>query len=446
MSEERGEGTGRRIAKNTGLMFGGKGGGAVLNVLVLIVVGRALPPETVGALFLIHAFMMLVSELGSFKSWQALIKFGVRHLSANDAESLHKLLRFSMGLDAITALIAFLAAETFLWFGYSLIGLDESHRPIAMAYCTAILLRQVSAATGALRLIDRFDLLALHAVVMPAVRLAGSLIVAFMGGGLMHFVIVWFLSSILDHVVLWTFALTRFAKAGLLKGLFSKPPTLRSPEPGLWSFSWTANIDSSIAVAKQELPVLLAGGVLGPAYAAVFKVAVQIASVLVKGTQQLDEVIYPELAHLVNDGKARQIWPLVIRAAAVLVAIALAVGGIVAVLGPDVLSWALKTDYRPSAGLAMLLLLAGAISAAYAPLLPTLYAAGRPDLALLARASGVITLVVLFIIFARTLGEIGPGFAFIIGDVIALTLAIILTQQVLRREIGKGDAQPDKEP
>ncbi|MEL7480750.1 MAG: lipopolysaccharide biosynthesis protein [Pseudomonadota bacterium] len=435
MARDSGASTGRRIVKNTGLMFGGKGTGAVLNVLVLVVVGRALSPELVGALFLIHATMLLIAELGSFKSWQALIKFGVKHLSTGDHAGLHKLLRFSMGLDALMALIAFLVAETFLWFGYELIGLDISQRSVAMAYCTVILLRQKSASTGVLRLLDRFDLLAGHAVVMPAARLIGSLIVAQSGGGLIQFVAVWYAAALLDYIVLWAFALRELNRSGQLSGLFSRPPTLSSPEPGLWSFSWTANIDSSIAVAKQELPVLLAGGVLGPAYAAIFKVAVQIASVLVKGTQQLDEVIYPELAQLVNDGKARQIWPLIIRAGMILVAIALAVGAIVAALGPDVLSWALKTDYRLSAGLAMLLLLAGAISAAYAPLLPTLYAAGRPDQAMLARGAGVAILLVLFVVLANTLGPNGPGYAFIIGDLVALILAAWLTQRALNRHI-----------
>ncbi|MEO1474111.1 MAG: hypothetical protein AAFS03_09270, partial [Pseudomonadota bacterium] len=182
-------------------------------------------------------------------------------------------------------------------------------------------------------------------------------------------------------------------------------------------------------------------GVLGPAYAAIFKVAVQIASVLVRGTQQLDEVIYPELARMIHGGEAKRVWPLVIRAGAILVAIAVAVGAVVAALGPDVLSWALQTDYRPSAPLAMLLLFAGAISGAYAPLLPTLYAAGRPDQALLARGAGVVVLLILFVVLAKTIGSLGPGFAFIIGDTIALVFAATLTQRALTRVVASGEDQ-----
>lgn len=435
MAPKAPETSGKRIAKNTGLMFGGKGGGAIFNVLVLVVVGRALPTEVFGALLLIHATMLTAAELGGFKSWQVLIRFGVPHFEKRDTEALHGLLRFSIGLDLVSAIVAFLAAELFLWYGAELIGLRAEYRPLAMAYCCIILLRQRSASIGVLRLIDRFDLLAFHAVVMPLARLVGSLVAVFMGGGFVAFVAVWFVAGLLDYIVLWFFAGRELHRANLLGGLFSKPPTLRAPEPGLWRFSWMANIDSSIAVAKQELPVLLAGGVLGAAYAAIFKVAVQIASVLVKGTQQLDEVIYPELAQMIHRGEANKIWPLVIRAAAILVSVALFIGGIVAVLGPDVLSWALQTDYRPSAVLALLLLLAGAVSAAYSPLLPTLYAAGEPEQAAIARAAGVGVLLVLFVVLARQYGALGPGFAFIIGDMVALIFAVVLTRRALDRQV-----------
>lgn len=435
MTDTPGSNAGRRIAKNTGLMFGGKGTGAVLNVLVLVVVGRNLPTAVFGSLLIIHATMLAFAELGTFKSWQALIKFGVPHLKSDDTPALHRLVRFSLGLDISSAAVAFLAAETFLYFGHHLIGLDEAYRDLAMAYCTLILARQRFTAIGTLRLLDKFDLLALHATVMPAARLVGSCIAAATGGGLEAFVMVWAVAALFDYVVLWYFAGRELHRAKRLMGLFSKPPTLRAPESGLWRFSWTANIDSTIAVAKQELPLLLAGGVLGAAYAAVFKVAIQIASVLVKGTQQLDEVIYPELAHMINDGQAHRIWPLILRAAGLLVAIALGVGLLVAILGPDVLSWALQTDYRLSAPLATLLLFAGAISAAYAPLLPTLYAAGRPEQALLARAAGVSTLLVLFVVLAHIVGELGPGIAFIVGDIVALLFAAVLTQRALRRVV-----------
>ena len=436
------ETAGKRIAKNTGLMFGGKGGGAVFNLLVLVVIGRALGLEVAGSLFLIHATMTTAAELGGFKSWQALIKFGVPHRQKDDVGALHKLLRFSVGLDLVSALVAFLAAEIFLYFGSGLIGLEPQYRVIAMGYCTVILLRQKSASIGVLRLIDRFDLLAFHAVVMPFARLVGSIVAWRLGGGLAAFVTVWFVAALADYIVLWIFAIRELHREGLWKGLFSRPPTLRAPEAGLWRFSWTANIDSSIAVAKQGLPVLLAGGVLGAAYAAVFKVAVQIASVLVKGTQQLDEVIYPELAQMIDKGEANKIWPLIIRSGSILVGIALGVGAIVGLLGPDVLSIVLQKDYGPSAPLATLLLIAGAISAAYAPLLPTLYAAGRPAQAAIARATGVGVLLVLFIVLALSMGPMGPGWAFIIGDSVALIMAFGLTQRALARQIAIDKTNP----
>lgn len=429
--------TGKRIAKNTGLMFIGKGGGAIFNVLVVWAVTNAIETTAVGMLFLIHSTMLLIGEVGAFKSWQALIKYGVPHYNKNNVEGLHRLIRFSIGVDLLMAIVACGVAEVFVWFGAELIGLSADLRFLAMAYCLSILMRQRSASIGVLRLVDRFDLLAMHSVVLPFVRFIGAVIVWLTGGGIGEFVLVWFVAGVFEHFILWALALRVLHTRGLLKGLFSKLPRLNQPEAGLWRFSLTAHIDASMVVAKQELPVLLAGGVLGAAFAAVFKIAIQIASVLVRGTQQLDEVIYPELAKLVEAGETWRIWPLILRTAAILVAIALVTGGLVAAFGPQFLSAVMGTDYGPSAGIALLLLLAGAISAAYSPLLPALYAAGRPGQAAIARAVGVMVLLVLFVVFSRAFGPAGSGWAFIIGDTIALILAGVLTQRALALQIRK---------
>jgi O-antigen/teichoic acid export membrane protein len=401
----------------------------------MVLATRILPPAELGALFILHAFMLLSSELGTFKSWQALIRFGVPHLQGGDTPALHRLMRFTLGLDMVTALVGSVVAAVVLWLGHGALNLDSAYLPIGLAYCLLILLRLRSSALGTLRLIDRFDLLAMHTLVQPLVRFVGVVLIMQTGGGFAAFALVWAVAALMDYVILWLLALWQLEVRGLLNGLFSKPPTLKSPEKGLWSFCWIANIDASIAVAKLELPVLLAGGVLGPAYAAVFKIAQQIASVLVRGTQQLDEVIYPELAKLVEAGQTHKVWPLVLRTGGIMVAIALVVGGVVAVFGPDVLSYLMRADYGPSATLALFLLLAASISAAYAPLLPTLYAAGRPGRALIARASGVGVLLVLFVVLARTIGETGPGWAFIIGDLVALVLAVAITQRTLSQQV-----------
>ena len=435
MTDKLAKETGERIAANTGLMFIGKGGGAIFNLVVMVLATRALPQAELGALFILHSFMLLASELGTFKSWQALIRFGVPHLASGDTPALHRLLRFTLGLDIIMALIGSLIAASFLWFGHSLLQLESEYLPIVLAYCVLIALRLRSSSLGVLRLLDRFDLLAMQTLVMPVSRLIGVLIVMQTGVSFASFALVWALSALIDYVSLWVLALWQLKVRGLRDGLFSGRPTLKSPEAGLWSFCWIANIDSSIAVAKQELPVLLAGGVLGPAFAAVFKIAQQIASVLVRGTQQLDEVIYPELAKMVEAGQTHRIWPLILRTGGIMVAIALFVGGLVAAFGPDVLSYLMRADYGPSAPLALFLLLAAAISAAYAPLLPTLYAAGKPGRALVARASGVSVLLVLFVILARTLGTGGPGWAFVIGDFVALIVAVGITQRTLSEQV-----------
>jgi len=72
-----------------------------------------------GTILFIHAYMLFFSAVASLKTWQAIIRFGSDEVKAKNSERFSQLIKTGILIDAIVAVIAFLAATTcfslFLW-------------------------------------------------------------------------------------------------------------------------------------------------------------------------------------------------------------------------------------------------------------------------------------------------------------------------------------------
>lgn len=421
-----------RIAKNTGMLFGGKLTGALIGLLVLFILGNVLSPAEFGGLLLLHAYAASFAGLASFNSWQTVVNYGVGPFGRKDWPALQKLIRFAMALDGIGASFAALSAVLIMPFAYRAIGIPEGYLFPSILYCALIVFNQTSASTGFLRLSDRFDLLSAHSLVMPVSRLVGVSVCAIMGAGLVGYIAVWFAASFLSYITLPLMALKELASRNLVRGLFIGERWLKAPEPGMWRFAMFSNFDSTVKTASEHLPTLLAGTIFGPGAAAVYRISRQIADLFARSVSQFDRVVHPEIARLLNDGEGRRVTRLAVRSSLVLMTMGLVIAGLLAASGADILSSLLGDGYGGAASLVVLLLLAATTVAAAMPFHPILYACRRPALALIARLCGIGLFVVLVPVLAGAAGLESLGWAAIAGEALALALVLFLALQNLQ--------------
>src|SRR4030095_9666168 len=110
---------------------------------------------------------------------------------------------------------------------------------------------------------------------------------------------------------------------GLLQGI---RPTLRPTSlPGAWRFAIHVNLTSSLSAAWGPIARLVVGGLLGPASAALFRVASSLSDSAQKPADFLAKAFYPEIVRM--DVRSKHPWKLMLRSAmtaglAALVAIA----------------------------------------------------------------------------------------------------------------------------
>ena len=426
-----------RIARNTGMLFGGKLTGAVLSLLVLVVLGNVLDPAQLGGLLLLHAYAASFAGLASFNSWQMVVNYGVGPFGRAERSTLQELMRFAMALDGLGATLAAMLAVAIMPFAYKAIGMPDGYLGPALGYCALIFFRQTSASTGFLRLGDRFDLLSVHTLVMPATRLVGVTICALLGTDLVGYIIVWFLASFLSYIVLPLLAMRELARHKLVSGLFSGVRWLQAPEPGMWRFALFSNLDSTVKTASEHLPTLLAGAVFGPGAAAIYRISRQIADLFARGVSQFDKVMHPEIARLLNAGERRRVTRLAVRSSLALLAMGLVIVCLLQFSGADILASLLGADYGGASGLIALLLLSATIMAAAMPFHPILYACRRPGLALVARLCGIALFLSLIPVLATGLGLAALGWAAIGGELFALGLVLLFAVRSLQRAPGQ---------
>lgn len=422
---------GKRVRKNTGMMLGAKGVGALMALAGLAFAARGLSTEAFGLLVFMHAYVLFFTEVATFDSWLVVVRYGAggrtgAEAAAENSGRFGRVVRFSATLDLAAALTAFTCAATAALALSNWIGIVAEAAPYIFAYMALILLNQKSASLGVLRLFDRYDLIALNSLTIPFVRMTGCGVAWALDAPFEAYVAAWFASSALNYLVLPVLAVRELRRRDLWRAVRDGRLSLRAPAPGVWRFAALTNVDTGLAAGVQHLPVVLAGAVGGPAYAALFRVAQEVAIVLAKGAVMIDKVVYPEFTNLIARGEGGRVPGLVARTGGAMFAIGAVIGLGFWFVGPSFLAFALAPAYAQATGLAVLLILGASLTAAVGPTFPALYAAGMPGRAILARLTGLSVMVAAFLALYHLAGEIGPGFAIVIGALTTLSAVALI--------------------
>ena len=379
---------GAKVGVNSGLVAGGKAVGAAISLAAIAVATKTLTVAEFGSLVTLHALVLFCSEALTFKTSLAVVRFGTEPTMRGDARGLGRVLRYCATLDVASSLAAFLVA-LLAGLGLRLVLPALAALPMAflLLYLGLVLLRQISASLGVLRLLGRFGTLGAHALIQPLVRLAGGLVALEMGWGLPAFVLIYFAASAVSHLALIALAVWQLYRARLTAAI-PRSLSFEPPAPSAWRFCIITNAEGTLGTLVTDAPVVLSGLLLGADGAAVFKVAQDAASLLTGGIKVVDRTMFTELAKMAAEARRDELIRLTRRTSAVLALIGAGFAGLVLLLGAGPLIAIFnKPEYGQAAGPLAILFLAAAFSGAATPFLPAFYANGRPGQALLARSA-----------------------------------------------------------
>lgn len=430
--------TGRLLTNFTWLV-GGRTTGALMTLAATALAARTLGATEFGLVVLVHAAALMVRQLCNVKTSEAIIRYGVPLAEEGRIGELRGLIVRFARIDLLAGSIAAILAGVLLFGFAGYFNLPPDLRLPAVLYVVILLLSITSTARGTLRLLDRFGALSAQLTVGPAVRLAGVglLLLTPLRTSTSVFVLIWAGAYLVEHLYTWWRAYRAFRD--YYGDAHTVQPELdrRDVRGFLYIVYWQSTLDA----APKQAATLLAGTLLGPAGAALFSLARELAEVLAKPVTLLRQVIFPDLARLWRNDVARFIritW----RTGAITAAIGLVVVMVSYFAGKLLLVSLAGSDFGAAAGLLTLLLLAATIELAGAAFRPASYVMGRAQALLKVQIMATAVYGVGFLSLIDYFGLSGIGMASVLSGIVTFAGAGMIVQRGCRARLREDAATP----
>ena len=389
-----------RIFANTAWLIGGKGFGALCGLVYLAILTRSLGLKGFGHFALIFGTAQALIAIAGFQSWRIVVRYGAPHVHAGDWNAFGRLGMFAGMLDAAGAAFGCLVAYLLIYHSGGLIHINPDYVDPAFFFCCAMLWALVSAPTGIVRALDRFDMAVYVEALVPVGRLIAAVAIWLSGPSVVRFLIAWAAVDLLEALAYWIMARRLCPEAVRLTHLRDWRGALRG-NPGIRRFALITYAAATLEAAMRHGPLLAVGALVGTRAAGLYRLAAQLSQALSKLSTLLTRAVYAEIARArVAEGAAAfrklavQTSLIAGAAGALVVTVAVLAGGqLLALLGGD--------EFARGAAILIPLAIAASFDLASVAFEPVLHSTGRARYALFARAAAVAALGAAMVVIYR---------------------------------------------
>ncbi|MDH3787316.1 MAG: hypothetical protein OES53_02015 [Xanthomonadales bacterium] len=419
----------QRVLRNFGVVIRGRALAGLFSVAATGLMANALPAAEFGLIVLVHTYVMVIRGALNFRTFEAVVRFGIPLNESGDRDRFRSLLRSTLLVDYSAGIFATLVAIAAAPLASSLLHWSPETVYWAMGYSLVILATANGTPNGILRVYDRFDAIGVQYAVAPALRFLSIGIAWWLEAPMEVFMVAWGSAFALGHAYMSVrgfIELRRHIKTRLWLGFSRTDLTRRESE--FWKFVrvvyWQTNID----LLPKHVSVLLAGAMLGPAAAGLFRLAREVSTILAQPALVLREVLFPDLTRSVHtdDGNIHSVP---IKTAVVAGVVGLLFVALAVVFGESLLG-IVGDEYVAAAPLLSLLLLAASFDLASASLRAAAYAMGQAASILNIHVVGILTYIGAFFVLTPPLGLVGPGLAAVLASLLAMGLTARLISRL----------------
>jgi O-antigen/teichoic acid export membrane protein len=419
----------RSLLKNSSYLGVSKVVAALCGVATLAFAGRGLGVVMFGTLILITSYIKAVSGIVKFQSWQLIVRYGGHGVAHGDPEHFKVATGFAFALDLVSGIVGLIGGAMLLPLIGDWVGISREYLWLGMLYCTLLPIMAAATPDGVLRVLDRFDLISWSGTLMPITRafLAGAAFVA--GATFPVYVIIWYVTDLAGQLYPWWLGWRELKRNGLLEGI---RPTLKPAALlGAWRFAIEVNLATSVQAVWGPIGRLVVGGLLGPAGAALFRVASTLADSAQKPSDLLGKAFYPEIMRM--DLTSKKPWKLMLRGTAMISVIALLAILILTLGGKPLMGLIFGKEFLGAYEPLLILMAIPFIGVFSFPLTPMLYALGRSDGPLKAKLLGSGAFFVTIAPLSWAWDVTGAAVALVLANVINTVAMIVQLRGEHRR-------------
>jgi O-antigen/teichoic acid export membrane protein len=419
----------RSLLKNTSYLGISRAVAAVCGIATIAFAGRGLGLLLLGTLILITSYTKATSGLAKFQSWQVIVRYGGHGVAHGDPEHFKVATGFAFSLDLVSGIAGMLVAVILLPFISQWVGIQHQYLWLAMLYCTLLPTMGAATPSGVLRVLDRFDLIGWSDTVTPITRAILAALAYFLDAPFAAYVAAWYVTDLAGDLFTWFVAWRELRRTGHLPGI---RPTLRPTVlPGAWRFAIDVNLAASVQAIWGPTGRLVVGGLLGPAGAALFRVASSLADSAQKPADLLGRAFYPEIIRM--DFSTKTPWKLMLRIMVLASGTALLAISLLIVGGKPLLSLVFGKAFLGAYAPLVLLMLIPFLGIFSFPLTPMLYALGRSDAPLKAKLIGSAAFFGAIAPLCWAFGVMGAALALVFGNIANVAAMMIQLRGEHRR-------------
>ncbi|CAK7192615.1 hypothetical protein COMNV_00819 [Commensalibacter sp. Nvir] len=304
----------RRSGRNLIKLLGGKVINVPLSLIQISLAIHLLGDKGYGFLILIYSFTQTIGDLAEFQSWQTVLHYGLKPFEDNNIPLLQRVIRFSFFLDLVSCALALTISFFCAVYFNNELGWPNEWHYLGIIFSFTVMFTTSATSNGILRLLNRYDLIAIQSLVATLVRFCGIVFLTLVGGDIRGAVLVWMLAAFANFSSFLYFALTQLHKKNLLKGLFTHiKGGLSKDLPGIWKFAWNTNINMTFSLAFKQITTLVIGSILGPVSAGHYNIAGKIAEATAKPIVLLQSTLYPEMVRSWNSSKPSHLYKMALQ-------------------------------------------------------------------------------------------------------------------------------------
>jgi O-antigen/teichoic acid export membrane protein len=415
-----------RIYANLGYLLGGKAAAGLISLGYMAMAARALGPASYGVLILLHGYTITIGGIVNFPGWHAVVRYGAMARAKDDTPRMMRLLRTVGIVEFAAGALAILCAVVLAPIIGPRLGWNQTALDFSEIYSLAVLASVRSTPAGLLQLLRRFDLLGIHNIVAPAIRLVGAAVALSLDAGLHGFLIAWLVAALAECGVLWAMGLVVARRAFGRHPLIAGVRGVGRENPGIWRFMMAANADVTFGELAGRVAPLTVGWILGPAAAGLYAVAQRVTVIFAQPAQILGQAAYAELARLAaGHARGAAIRHALLRCIAIAFAAALPVLALLLVFSVPILGLIAGKGFEGAAAVMLLLALARVIQLAGPPASSALVALGHPSASVAANIVSSVGMWPLLPLFMWKWGLSGAGAQAIIQSFAAMLLLSI---------------------
>lgn len=348
----------RRVFANWAMVFSAQTTSAIFGLFSFILMSRTIGVNAVGVVVVVQTYWRVIEGLFSFQSFQSFIKYGTDALASKNFVSFKAIAKVCMLADGAVALFSVGIGWLGLVLFHSAIKVPDYFLPLALWSSATMISMLTGASIGILRVFNKFELTATRDVLAGSTRLLGCLICFFLRLSDRAFLLAWLVSEVFANISLVYFGVREMRSRGF--GRFWAIP-IRSSGVAVGKLIhslFVINFSSMIRVTSEEGDTLLVGSLLGPASAAIYKIAKNYSSLIYKFAGPVQQALYPTFAKLIARRNRRAFRRLFIESAVLCAILGLAAVIVWHIFGSWIVILTLRKAYLPAVPLIVVLTLA----------------------------------------------------------------------------------------